>query len=66
MVPQEKIETLLREVTDTINNTWLINKFCSNLKNVDSENSLEIILDDLESISDPKALKAISTKGDRA
>ncbi len=66
VVPQEKIDTLFREVTDTINNTWLIDKFCSNLKNVDSENSLEIILDDLESISDKKDLKVTSTKGDRA
>ncbi len=52
-VEQVFLAALHAEVLDTIFNDWLLRKFRANLERMDRENSLEIILRDLEEIVTP-------------
>lgn len=52
-VEQAFIAALHAEVLDTIFNDWLLRKFRANLERMDRENSLELMLGDLEEIVTP-------------
>ncbi len=49
-VEQDGLATLHAEVLDTIFNDWLLRKFRANLERMDRENSLDLMLRDLEDI----------------
>ena len=53
VVEQAFIAALHAEVLDTIFNDWLLRKFRANLDRMDRENSLELMLGDLEEIVTP-------------
>ncbi len=53
VVEQAFIAALHAEVLDTIFNDWLLRKFRANLERMDRENSLEVMLGDLEEIVTP-------------
>jgi UDP-N-acetylglucosamine--N-acetylmuramyl-(pentapeptide) pyrophosphoryl-undecaprenol N-acetylglucosamine transferase len=53
VVEQAFIAALHAEVLDTIFNDWLLRKFRANLERMDRENSLELMLGDLEEIVTP-------------
>ena len=52
-IEQTFLAALHAEVLDTIFNDWLLRKFRANLERMDRENSLEIMLGDLEEIVAP-------------
>ena len=52
-VEQAFLAALHAEVLDTIFNDWLLRKFRANLERMDRENSLELMLGDLEEIVTP-------------
>jgi UDP-N-acetylglucosamine--N-acetylmuramyl-(pentapeptide) pyrophosphoryl-undecaprenol N-acetylglucosamine transferase len=52
-VEQTFLAALHAEVLDTIFNDWLLRKFRANLERMDRENSLELMLGDLEDIVSP-------------
>ena len=51
VVPQTQLGQLHAEVLDVIFNDWLLRKFRGNLQRMDRANSLELMLEDLESIA---------------
>ncbi|WP_277556854.1 UDP-N-acetylglucosamine--N-acetylmuramyl-(pentapeptide) pyrophosphoryl-undecaprenol N-acetylglucosamine transferase [Ereboglobus sp. PH5-10] len=51
VIDQSRLNTLTREVRDTIFNDWLLRKFRENLVRMDRANSLDLLLDDLEQIT---------------
>jgi len=53
VVDQAYLSDLDREVRDVIFNDWLLRKFRANLQRMDRANSLDLILDDLESLASP-------------
>ncbi len=53
MFEQSKLDRLRAEVMDTIFNDWLLGRFHSNLQRMDRANPLDLLLDDLETISLP-------------
>jgi UDP-N-acetylglucosamine--N-acetylmuramyl-(pentapeptide) pyrophosphoryl-undecaprenol N-acetylglucosamine transferase len=53
VVDQRYLGTLDREVSDVIFNDWLLRKFRANLQRMDRANSLDLILDDLETLARP-------------
>ncbi|MDR1011396.1 MAG: UDP-N-acetylglucosamine--N-acetylmuramyl-(pentapeptide) pyrophosphoryl-undecaprenol N-acetylglucosamine transferase [Opitutaceae bacterium] len=55
VIDQTRLDTLTREIRDTIFNDWLMRKFRENLTRMDRANSLDILLDDLENIATPRA-----------
>lgn len=51
IVLQEKnMDQLYEEVTNIIFNDWLLDKFYQNLKNIEIQNNLKLIIDDLETL----------------
>lgn len=52
VVAEELIGGLREEVMDVIFNDWLLNKFRGNLRRMSHENSIEIIVQDLENLAD--------------
>ena len=52
MVPQTALANLHNELLDVIFNDWLLRQFRANLQRMDRTNSLELILRDLEEISE--------------
>ncbi len=55
VVEQTALSRLHAEVTDVIFNDWLLRQFRANLQRMDRANSLEVMLRDLEEISEPPA-----------
>ena len=55
VVDQQYLGDLDHEVCDVIFNDWLLGKFRANLQRMDRANSLDLILDDLESLAAPAA-----------
>ncbi|MFZ5496073.1 MAG: UDP-N-acetylglucosamine--N-acetylmuramyl-(pentapeptide) pyrophosphoryl-undecaprenol N-acetylglucosamine transferase [Verrucomicrobiota bacterium] len=51
VVAETGLAGLRQEVLDTIFNDWLLNKFRTNLRRMEQENSIEIIVHDLEALS---------------
>ena len=55
VVDEQYLADLHREVLDVIFNDWLLRKFRGNLQRMDQANSLDLMLDDLESLAAPRA-----------
>jgi UDP-N-acetylglucosamine--N-acetylmuramyl-(pentapeptide) pyrophosphoryl-undecaprenol N-acetylglucosamine transferase len=55
VVDQQYLADLEQEVRDTIFNDWLLRKFRENLHRMERANSLEVVLDDLESLVPARA-----------
>ena len=51
VVPEESLAGLKQEVMDVIFNDWLLNKFRGNLRRMSQENSIDIIVHDLEDLA---------------
>jgi hypothetical protein len=51
VVPEDSIASLKQEVLDVIFNDWLLNKFRGNLRRMSQENSIDIIVHDLEDLA---------------
>lgn len=51
VVPETALDGLRQEVLDTVFNDWLLNKFRGNLRRMAHENSIEIIVNDLEALA---------------
>ena len=51
VVPEESLASLKQEVMDVIFNDWLLNKFRGNLRRMSQENSIDIIVHDLEDLA---------------
>lgn len=51
LVNETALGGLRQEVLDTIFSDWLLNKFRGNLRRMDHENSIEIIVNDLEALA---------------
>lgn len=51
VVPERALDGLLQEVLDAIFNDWLLNKFRANLRRMAHENSVEVIINDLEALT---------------
>lgn len=51
VVPEAEISGLRQEVLDAIFNDWLLNKFRTNLRRMEQENSIEVIVSDLEELA---------------
>ena len=51
MVAEHALGGLRQEVLDTVFNEWLLNKFRGNLRRMSHENSIEIIVNDLEALA---------------
>ena len=66
LVEQAFMATLSAEVLDTIFNDWLLRKFRGNLQRMERANSLELMLDDLESLVDNSARKSPPDKSGSA
>jgi UDP-N-acetylglucosamine--N-acetylmuramyl-(pentapeptide) pyrophosphoryl-undecaprenol N-acetylglucosamine transferase len=54
VVDQAMMGGLQAEVLDVIFNDWLLRKFRANLRRMDRENSLELMLRDLEELAGPR------------
>ena len=55
VLDEQYLADLDREVRDVIFNDWLLRRFRGNLQRMDQANSLDLILDDLESLAAPRA-----------
>jgi UDP-N-acetylglucosamine--N-acetylmuramyl-(pentapeptide) pyrophosphoryl-undecaprenol N-acetylglucosamine transferase len=51
VVAEEALQSLRQEVMDVIFNDWLLNKFRGNLRRMSHENSIDIIVHDLEDLA---------------
>jgi UDP-N-acetylglucosamine--N-acetylmuramyl-(pentapeptide) pyrophosphoryl-undecaprenol N-acetylglucosamine transferase len=51
VVPEAQLSGLRQEVLDAIFNDWLLNKFRTNLRRMEQENSIEVIVRDLEELA---------------
>jgi UDP-N-acetylglucosamine--N-acetylmuramyl-(pentapeptide) pyrophosphoryl-undecaprenol N-acetylglucosamine transferase len=51
VVPETNLSGLRQEVLDAIFNDWLLNKFRTNLHRMEQENSIEVIVRDLEELA---------------
>ena len=51
VVAENALAGLRQEVLDTVFNDWLLNKFRGNLRRMSHENSIEIIVNDLEALA---------------
>jgi UDP-N-acetylglucosamine--N-acetylmuramyl-(pentapeptide) pyrophosphoryl-undecaprenol N-acetylglucosamine transferase len=51
VVEEASVGSLHAEVLDLVFNDWLLRQFRANLRRMDRSNSLDLILDDLESIA---------------
>jgi UDP-N-acetylglucosamine--N-acetylmuramyl-(pentapeptide) pyrophosphoryl-undecaprenol N-acetylglucosamine transferase len=51
VVAEESLPSLRQEVMDVIFNDWLLNKFRGNLRRMSHENSIDIIVHDLEDLA---------------
>lgn len=51
VVPEAEFSGLRQEVIDAIFNDWLLNKFRTNLRRMEQENSIEVIVSDLEELA---------------
>jgi len=60
VIAQERINDLMSEVHDVIFNDWLINKFRANLQRMDSANSIDDMLNDLEELTGTKPDHALA------
>jgi UDP-N-acetylglucosamine--N-acetylmuramyl-(pentapeptide) pyrophosphoryl-undecaprenol N-acetylglucosamine transferase len=55
VVDQRYLGNLHKEVEELVFNDWLLRKFRDNLERMDQENSLETMIDDLQSLAGPAA-----------
>ena len=51
VVPEESLPSLKQEVMDVIFNDWMLNKFRANLRRMSQENSIDVIVHDLEDLA---------------